>query len=336
MNSSSTSVVSATTTMTSFDTSLVDIVRPVTFVCHSRADCSNHGFCVAGACACSDFWTGSACQETFQDVLGAGWSTFIVAFIALYTVVAAIALVQLIRSAVLGGARVFNYWRLLHVFVLLQGAVQMLDLGLTPGTAPLVPSWVRRVLQGVSVYLIMAIICVILLFWCETYQRTFSHESHPRIRRIVFAYKLLLVVFLVVEVTCRIIYDMVRDQRVVFAVHAVFVAACAAVTAGGFLVFGRRAYARMMQTSAAIFRNRFEQIQFLTVTASALLILAVLSLVVFGGIAIAVKDVLQQPVFYLLQQCVYRFIQAMYCAFILWALRVPPEIESRAVYEPLK
>jgi hypothetical protein len=299
---------------------------------------AGHGFCIQSThCLCTDFYSGSLCQLTYQDVLGVEWSLFTVGFIVLYTLLAAVAMVQLIRSALLGGARVFNYWRLLHVFVLLQGVVQMLDLGLTPGNAPAVPSWVRRLLQGASVYIIMAIICVILLFWCETYQRTFSHEPHPRIRRIKFCYKVLMAVFFVVEFACRVVYDMVPQQGIVLAVHSVFVGACCAFTAGGFLVFGRRAYARMMETaSAAIFRKRFEQIQFLTVTASSLLILAVLSLIVFGSIATAMSDVMEQPYFYLLQQCVYRFIQALYCGFILFSLRVPPEIESRAVYVPIR
>ena len=50
----------------------------------------------------------------------------------------------------------------------------------------------------------------------------------------------------------------------------------------------------------------------------------------------AMSDVTEQPYFYLLQQCVFRFIQALYCGFILFSLRVPPEIESRAVYEPIR
>jgi hypothetical protein len=323
-------------TSSSFDTTLLDIVQPsmVVLMCReAESQCSGHGFCVSGRCVCTDFFTGSTCEHTYEEVLGVSWTIFTVGFIVLYTVLAAVALVQLIRSALLGGLHVFNYWRLLHVFVLLQGVVQMFDLGLIPSDASddAVPPWLRRLLQGLSVYIIVAIICIILLFWCTTYQRTFSHEPHPRLRRIKFGFKLLMAVFFVVELTCRLVYDMVPQQGIVFAVHAVFVGACCAVTAGGFLIFGRRAYARMMDTaSTAIFRKRFEQIQFLTVTASTLLLLAVLSLIVFGALAMSVTGFLEQPTFYMLQQSVYRFIQAMYCGFILWALRLPPEIESRA------
>lgn len=304
--------------------------------CTILADCNGHGRCIENACVCVDFWTGETCSLTYHVALGHVWSAYIIGFIALFTLVAAVALVQLVRSALLGGAKVFNYWRLIHVLVLLEGIDQMLDLGLAPDASSVTPPWVRHILQGISVYLIVAIICVILLFWCQTYRRTFAAEAHPRIRSVERGYFALLVVFFLIEMSCRIVYAEMDSLSVVFVLHTLFVAICCAVTAGGFLVFGRRAYTHIMNTSAVVFRKRLEQIHFLTVTASIVLIITVVSLIGFGITAFASSHLLRDPKFYVSQQTVFRTLQAAYCLFILWALRVPPEIESRAVYVPIR
>lgn len=324
-------MIASNTTLT-----IIEIGPTDNAMCNSTAMCSGHGRCVDALCACVDFWTGAICSVSFHDALGQPWSVYIIGFIALFTIVAAVALAQLLRSALLGGAKVFNYWRLIHALVLVEGVDQMLDLGLAPGASPVAPTWVRHVLQGISVYLIVAIICVILLFWCQTYTRTFAAEAHPRIRNVERGYLALLVVFFIIEMTCRLVYSELDSPSVVFVLHTLFVAICCAVTAGGFLIWGRRAYAHIMNTSAIVFRKRLEQIHFLTVTASIVLILTVVSLVAFGIATFSDPHLMQNPEYYLIQQVVFRTLQAAYCLFILWALRVPPEIESRAVYVPIR
>ena len=53
-------------------------------------------------------------------------------FIALFTCIAGAALVQLIRSLLLGAGCASNYWQLIHALLLCEGVLQMLDLGLAP------------------------------------------------------------------------------------------------------------------------------------------------------------------------------------------------------------
>ena len=103
-------------------------------------------------------------------------------------------------------------------------------------------AWVHGALTGLSVYLIVALIVIIILYWCDMYVRVFSTESHPRVRAVAKLYKWLLAVFLVVEISCRLVYSRVESARAVLIIHSLFVAACCAVTAGGFLYFGRRHY----------------------------------------------------------------------------------------------
>jgi hypothetical protein len=43
----------------------------------------------------------------------------------------------------------------------------------------------------------------------------------------------------------------------------------------------------------------------------------------------------QDPTHYIAQQASYRALELLYCAFVLYVLRVPPEIERRADYSEL-
>lgn len=187
-------------------------------------------------------------------------------------------------------------------------------------------------LAGLSVYFIVALIVIIILYWCAMYTRVFSTESHPRIRLVARLYKWLLAVFLVVEISCRIVYSEVESYRVVLTLHSLFVTFCCAVTAIGFLYFGRRHYRQIMSTAhGGVFRSRLERVHFLTTTASILLLITLFSVLLLGVIGMT-ASLLQHPRFYVVQQSIYRLLQFIYCAFILVSLRTPPEIQSRAVY----
>ena len=90
----------------------------------------------------------------------------------------------------------------------------------------------------------------------------------------------------------------------------------------------------MSTAHGGVFKSRLERVHFLTVGASILLLLTVFSVIVLGSVG-AAASLLQDPSYYIAQQSTFRFLQFLYCFFIIYILKTPPEIQSRALYSEI-
>ncbi|XP_057513431.1 tobamovirus multiplication protein 1-like [Actinidia eriantha] len=249
---------------------------------------------------------------------------------AAYALVAAVALIQLIRIELRVPEYGWTTQKVFHLMNFIVNGVRAIVFGFHMQVFQLSPKVLILVLLDLPGLLFFSTYTLLVLFWAEIYYQARSLPTDKL--RIVYIAVNGVMYFIQV---CIWIYIWIDDNSVVEFIGKIFIAAVSFLAALGFLLYGGRLFfmLRRFPIESKGRRKKLHEVGFVTAICFTCFLIRCFVIVLSAFDSDASLDVLNHPI---LNMIYYTLVEILPSALVLYILRKLPPKRISAQYHPIR